>query len=114
MVLPEEDIKRAAGDCELCGRSGVLLTRHHLIPKTRHRNKRARRSFDRREMIGRVAYVCRPCHNHIHNLFTEKELERTYNSIETLRNNEELLRFVEWVQKKPAGFKPASRKLRRT
>lgn len=26
--------------CQLCGRAEVL-TRHHLIPKTRHRNRRA-------------------------------------------------------------------------
>ena len=52
----------AAGRCGLCGREPERLTRHHLIPRTRHANRRNKRDFDRDEVQARVAWLCRPCH----------------------------------------------------
>ena len=115
MELPKnEEADLITGECEMCGRWGVVLTRHHLIPRARHRNRRARRSFDRREMKGRIALVCRPCHNQIHDLYSEKELERSFNTLDALKNDDRIQRFVEWVRKKPPGIKPVSRRPRRT
>ncbi|MFP3874891.1 MAG: hypothetical protein ACLFQT_11080 [Thiohalophilus sp.] len=42
------------------------MTKHYLIPRTRHRNKRVKKLFSREEMTGRVLWLCRPCHHHIH------------------------------------------------
>ena len=95
--------------CELCGRPAGPLTRHHLIPRTRHRNRRARRTFDRRDMQNRLLWVCLACHNHIHDLLTEKELERHYNTRERLLAHPDMARFVEWIAGKPPGFKPRGR-----
>lgn len=92
--------------CELCGRPVVCLTRHHLIPRTRHHNRRNKREFDRSEVHTRVAWLCRPCHDHIHAAFSEKTLERDYNTLERLRNDPEVARFVDWIARKPGDFRP--------
>jgi len=47
--------------CQLCGRQVGLLTRHHLIPRTRHANKRNKRDFERKEVKHRIAWLC-PLH----------------------------------------------------
>ncbi|MFL6583053.1 MAG: hypothetical protein ACJ8KU_00890 [Chthoniobacterales bacterium] len=93
------------GTCAICGREETL-TRHHLIPRTRHHNKRNKREFDR-ATVKQVVGMCRPCHSQIHALFTEKELEREFNTVERLRMHPELTKFARWIAKKPRGFKAA-------
>ena len=90
------------GACGLCGRTVQRLTRHHLIPKTRHKNKRNKKAFDRRKIHHTVG-LCSPCHRHIHAVLDNKELEREYNSLEALRAHPGVGKFVEWVSKKPHG-----------
>lgn len=88
--------------CELCGRPVQGLTRHHLIPRSRHRKKRARRTFTR-EQMQQVAMVCSACHRQIHKTFTEKELEEQYNTVESLKVQPEIDKFVRWIENKPHG-----------
>ncbi len=90
------------GACGLCGRTVQRLTRHHLIPKTRHKNKRNKKTFDRRE-IHRTVGLCSSCHRHIHTVLDNKDLEREYNTLEALRAHPDVGKFVEWVSKKPHG-----------
>ncbi len=97
------------GTCELCGRTDVRLTRHHLIPRTRHRNKRIRRRFSREELATRILWVCRPCHSQIHALIPEKELAERYHSREALLGHPGIRRFVDWIRDRPAGLKPRGR-----
>lgn len=47
--------------------------------------------------------VCLPCQKQIHALFSEKELERQYNTPEALRAHPEVRRFVSWLATKPDG-----------
>lgn len=89
--------------CELCGRAGVELTRHHLIPRTRHTNKRAKRQTTREERQQTIG-LCRPCHNQIHALFTAKQLERDFPTLSLLAAHPGVARFVEWIREKPPGF----------
>jgi hypothetical protein len=89
--------------CELCGRKCARLDKHHLIPRTRHSNKRNKKQFDRREVHDRLAMLCKPCHKTVHATLTEKELEREYNTLEALRSHEQISRFVKWVRKQPTG-----------
>ena len=96
--------------CELCGRSGLALTRHHLIPKTRHANQRTRREFTRDERQ-QVALLCRPCHSQIHAVLTEKQLEREFNTLPLLAAHPDIARFTAWIRQKPAGFRPATKKV---
>ena len=92
--------------CELCGRTIASLTQHHLIPRTRHRNKRVQKQFSRSEMLARILWVCRPCHSHIHTVLTEKELSMQFNNRAALLQHPDIQRFVDWVRKRPTGFKP--------
>ena len=91
------------GHCAICGRAETL-TRHHLIPRTRHTNKKNKRDFER-ELVRQVVGICRPCHSQIHALLTEKELEREYNTIAALRAHPGVAKFASWIASKPRGFK---------
>jgi hypothetical protein len=91
------------GTCAICGREETL-TRHHLIPRTRHKNKRNKREFDR-VVVKKTVGICRPCHSQIHRVLTEKQLEREWNSVEKLRTHPEVQKFSEWIATKPSGFR---------
>jgi PP-loop superfamily ATP-utilizing enzyme len=97
------------GTCELCERPNIEVTRHHLIPRTRHKNKRNKKTFDREEVRSRVAELCRPCHKFIHTVLTEKELESGYNTIEQLVAHPEIRKFVDWIRTKHPGLRVRSR-----
>lgn len=94
------------GRCELCGRRVERLTRHHLVPRTRHSNRRNKRDFDRADVTHRIAWLCRPCHDHVHAVFTEKTLEREYNTLESLLEDPAIARFIRWIADKPPDFRP--------
>lgn len=100
----------ALGRCELCERAEVSLTRHHLVPRTRHSNKLNKKLFDRVDVVERIALLCRPCHKMIHALFTEKQLEREFNTLAALRAQGDVARFVDWIRTKPPGFHSYTRK----
>lgn len=108
-----EPAASGADACELCGRSGERLTRHHLIPRTRHSNRHNKRTFARAEVHGRVAQLCVPCHRQVHAVLDEKELERSFNTLERLRAVPEIAAFVEWVRRRPPGTKVPTRRRRR-
>ena len=92
-----------AGRCALCAREVARLTKHHLIPRTRHRNRRNKRDFDRDEVRERIAALCRPCHKQVHALLDEKELERAYNTVEALRAHDGIATFIDWIRDRPDG-----------
>ena len=94
-LQPEEVI------CPLCGRAIPPLQRdeHHLIPKSHGGHQ--------------TAVLHRICHRQIHAIFTETELARQYNSIELLKQQEEMVGFIEWVRSKPDDFFERTHKSRR-
>lgn len=96
--------------CELCQRSGLKLTRHHLIPRKRHRQRSCQQRFDREERLTRISILCRPCHNTVHATLTEKELEDRFNTIQTLAAHPEIDKFVRWVRKQKTHRKVAIRR----
>ncbi|WP_192821418.1 HNH endonuclease signature motif containing protein [Rufibacter sp. LB8] len=74
--------------CALCGREVGFTTLHHLIPREeggRH---------------GPTAPLCQPCHSTIHLTFTNKELAVLYNTLEKLRQAEDLQKYLLWVKTK--------------
>ncbi|WP_372369657.1 HNH endonuclease [Candidatus Uabimicrobium sp. HlEnr_7] len=91
--------------CEMCKREALRLTKHHLIPRTRHKNKKNKRNFSRQEVKERLAMLCRNCHSAIHAFLSNKELEYEYNTIEKLLQHPEVSKFVSWLQKQPAGVR---------
>jgi hypothetical protein len=95
------------GRCAICERE-ERLTRHHRIPRARHHNKRNKREFPR-ELVREVVGICRPCHSQIHQVLSEKQLEREFNTVEKLRIHPEIAKFAHWIRRKPAGFRAAMR-----
>ena len=85
--------------CELCHREVPALTRHHLIPRTRHRKKSTRRTHDLAELRERVCMLCPPCHKQVHALVDARKLEQSFDTVEKLAAHPELTRFVAWVRK---------------
>ena len=87
-------------ECALCLRllkSGS--SRHHLIPRTCHRRTWFRKRFTKEQMQFTVD-VCSDCHAAIHDLIPdERELGRTYYTLELLRAHPAIERFLVWVRK---------------
>lgn len=92
MSLPEA--------CALCGRTGVETTVHHLTPK---------------EMGGSLlptAELCKPCHKQIHALYTNEELAVRLSTLEELKADEQIRRYLRWIRKQAPGALPRTRKSR--
>jgi len=85
----------------LCKRFSARLTRHHLIPRTRHHNKKTRRNSTREEREQTVLF-CSACHKQVHALLSEKELERDYDTAGKIAAHPEIARFLDWVRRQPA------------
>jgi molybdenum-dependent DNA-binding transcriptional regulator ModE len=73
--------------CELCDRVVEKLYKHHLVPKQRGGKK------------GPIAKLCWSCKDMVHLLFTNKELEREYNTIELLLSTDKIQKYVKWIKK---------------
>ena len=87
--------------CELCGSSTDYLNFHHLIPRTLHSNKVFKREYDRAYMQNHGLWICKShCHKQIHEFITEKEMGKTYNTLEKLLEHPEVRKYVEWRKKR--------------
>ena len=96
--------------CALCRRDMEEVTKHHLIPRTRHKNKKNKKDFTREDVKSRLVELCRPCHKQVHTVLTNKELERHYNTVEALQAHPDMQRFCAWLAKRPEGAYVRSRK----
>jgi len=84
--------------CQLCNRNIEILTKHHLIPKSRKLTKN-------------TIYVCLTCKDMIHKLISNKELEKKYYTIDLLKNNEKIKKYINWIKNKiPDRLPIASKK----
>ena len=83
--------------CELCLREVSGTTKHHLIPRTNHKNKWFKKNFSFEELHSTVD-LCRDCHRQIHKFIPEKEMGRNYNSLEKLLTQEQVATFVGWLR----------------
>jgi hypothetical protein len=68
-----------------------MITLHHLMPR-----ERGGKPEDRVAM-------CRPCHKQVHAIFSNMELERVHNSVESLRAAPPIKSFIKWIRKQPAS-----------
>jgi 5-methylcytosine-specific restriction endonuclease McrA len=83
--MGEEPLRRTMVDrCALCERA-VETTRHHLVPKNRKESE--------------TVPLCQPCHQQVHASFTHYELKQLYDSVEALKETEEMRKFVDWIRK---------------
>jgi hypothetical protein len=80
--------------CELCERE-ILPgdeSSHHLIPRSRGGE------------YGDTAILHSICHKQIHALFRDKDLERRYNTMDKLKEQPDVDRFVNWIGRKDPCF----------
>jgi 5-methylcytosine-specific restriction enzyme A len=77
---------KSIGTCELCERQHVATTVHHLTPK------KVGGSFMP------TGELCIPCHKQIHSLYTNEELGGRLNTIEDLKRDEKIRK---WIRKQP-------------
>ncbi|NER19825.1 MAG: hypothetical protein F6J96_03600 [Symploca sp. SIO1C2] len=77
--------------CELCERKMEKLTIHHLIPRQSTKRKKAD--------PGPTIRICSPCHRQIHVLFDNKHLARELNTLDKLRSEPQMEKFLSWVKK---------------
>ncbi|MEL6561043.1 MAG: hypothetical protein AAFQ94_22820 [Bacteroidota bacterium] len=91
--------EKAPGICEMCEKY-KKLTFHHLIPRKCHTNKWFKKQFDKEDMKTRGINICRTCHNYIHEIFSQKELGRNYNTLELLMEHEKIAKFVEYSKRR--------------
>ena len=97
------DIKRAVNNCELCLREDLQYTIHHLIPRAKGGNH------------GPKSHLCQTCHKQIHSMFTENTLAKDLYSIELLKTNTRVNKFVRWIrkQKRTHNFRVRKARIRK-
>jgi len=79
--------------CPLCGRRlAKPYNRHHLLPLS----KGGRGTT--------TILLHKICHDKIHAALTEMELKQHFNTIERLRQQEEIAAFLKWIQKKEPEY----------
>ncbi len=82
------------GKCPICERDmfddGKSVNRHHFIPKSRGGKAQE--------------FVHTLCHNTIHAIWTEKELEQEYSDPEKIKQHPNMEKFIQWVSKKDPLF----------
>jgi len=95
---PPISTKAAAAGCELCGRDWIPLSYHHLIPRFVHA-KAVKRGWHRPDELQNVAWLCGACHRFCHRFASHEDLARKYYTVELLLQQDEIVRFAEWVGK---------------
>ncbi len=74
-----------------------LLTVHHLIPRQNTKRKKAD--------LGPTVNICSACHKQIHALFDNKYLARELNTLEKLKNEHQMQKFLSWLKKQSSRKK---------
>ena len=108
-VADDDGSEETEGMCELCGRT-LKLTFHHLIPKQTHSRYlrtglppgvpeaaqlQGLEAQPCREFLHRYgARFCRFCHSTVHRLAPNSVLAERFNTLEKLRAQPEIVRFV--------------------
>jgi hypothetical protein len=72
--------------CVFCGLRTETRS-HHIIPKSRGGTA--------------TVYTCLTCESFIHNTWSHRELEETYNNVETIVNDPKFQKFLKWRLKQP-------------
>lgn len=83
--------------CALCEREVSRLTLHHLVPREEEGH-----SGKSRNGVGsspRLAEVCSACHRQVHALYDNGRLARELSSVERLRDEPDMRRFLSWVRR---------------
>ena len=71
------------GSCEICERRRFKLTAHHLIPQVLH-GRFLKQGVYSKHQLKQVAWLCRGCHEFIHQRIKPTLLAEKYSSVELL------------------------------
>ena len=82
----------------------MRLTKHHMIPVSRHKNKKIKAAFTKEERHQTID-LCRECHNQIHALISEKDMAYEFNTFEKLIAHEGIAKYLRWIRKKSPDSK---------
>lgn len=76
-------------NCALCGRliPRHLITRHHLLPREEGGGPE------------HTADLCKACHGHLHALYDNRTLARQFATLDALRRDPQVLKFVKFIRK---------------
>jgi hypothetical protein len=77
--------------CALCGRTVSRVSKHHLVPK----------SEGKPEGGTLIAMLCAPCHRTLHSFFTNRTLATEKCTLEALRQDPDIRRYLAWVRRQP-------------
>ncbi len=87
--------------CDLCERTPITTTVHHLIPKQYG------------GVDGPTAMLCSACHRQLHALFTNEELAGFYHTLERLADHPDMGKYLRWVKKQDPEKRITTRKANR-
>lgn len=83
--------------CQLCDRDVKQLTVHHLVPRQTVKRKQAE--------SGETIDICSPCHRQIHSLYSNLELAKHLNTIDKLKSEPKMRKFLGWIRKQDTNKK---------
>ena len=85
--------------CPICGRDeGGEMQDHHLKPVTF--KSRTKEVHD----PGNFVHIHKVCHQKIHATFSEHDLFQYYHTVERILENEDMVKFINWINKKPVEY----------
>jgi len=87
--------------CDLNYDDETLLNFHHLIPKSFHSNKRILKQYSKEFLNKNGVYLCISCHNKLHSCIDEKDMAFEINTIEKIKENDEIKTWIKWKQNHP-------------
>ncbi|PSO95541.1 MAG: hypothetical protein BRC53_06955 [Cyanobacteria bacterium SW_6_48_11] len=82
-------------NCELCEREVNSLTIHHLVPRQKVKRKKAQ--------PGQTVNLCSACHRQIHALFDNQHLAQHLNTLDKLKQEPRIQKFLSWIKKQDPG-----------
>ena len=88
--------------CSICARltPPEHQEKHHLVPKSRKGKE--------------TILVCRNCGDQVHKLFSNKQLEESYSTLQALLDNPDMQKWIGWVKRQDSfTFSMKSKKQRR-
>ncbi|HEU4411904.1 MAG TPA: HNH endonuclease [Polyangiaceae bacterium] len=86
----------APDPCPLCERPNYRPSDHHMVPKSRGGKA--------------TTTLCSDCHRAIHATFSNKQLEREYNTVDALLAHEEFRRMVQFIARQDGHVSIATRR----
>lgn len=83
--------------CPLCNRDVPQLTQHHLVPRQAVKRKKAE--------AAPTVDICPACHRQIHAFYSNLELAQNLNTVEKLKDEPKMSKFLKWLGKQDPSKK---------